>query len=97
MVTGLDGSLIDGLSLLRSSFSPSAPFCSDLATACVVPPGPLSLDEPQPAAMTAASTHSAHPEPFLIPHSFIVPAAWRETRGQISTAWILPQTLVKHK
>src|SRR5690242_12651628 len=84
MVTGLEGSLIDGLSVLRSSFCPSAPFCSVWATLWVDPPGPLSPDEPQPAATaTASSAHTpALSTTFLIPSLLLsVPAIRRETRG----------------
>src|SRR3954468_14909766 len=68
-VTGLDGSGIEGLSLLRSSFCPIAFFCSDWLTDWVFPPEPLEPDEPQPAATTRDSTQSVHDPTtsFLIP------------------------------
>src|SRR5690349_2987579 len=82
MVTGLEGSLIDGLSVLRSSFCPIAPFCSVWETLWVDPPGPLSPDEPQPAATAISAQTPALSTTFLIPSLLLsVPAIRRETRG----------------
>src|SRR3954470_17493547 len=93
-VTGLDGSGIEGLSLLRSSFWPIAFFCNDWLTDCVFPPEPPELDEPHPAATISDSTQIVHPATFLIPILLRRQCCSLEPRAQFR---ILTDTLVKNK